>query len=148
MYSGQVVTAENEGVEGSPAVSKRYLVLIDLYIIADRLENSHLRNHTMTAIVDLLRTTNMNSGTEAILVVYWETPENSSIRRFLVDSYLVCKSQLMAEWFMKARHGLPADFVSDITFGLFQAQLAEAICPTERPECYYNSHDEETPACG
>ena len=120
MYSGKIVVMEPDQVKTDENGEKRYLLLAKLYVVADQLENRHLRNQTMTDLVEVLKSTNITTGASAISLAYERTPEKSALRRFMVDSHLITSGKAEAERIRGDRSQLPACFILDVALRLLE----------------------------
>ncbi|KAK6428990.1 hypothetical protein LTR95_014864 [Oleoguttula sp. CCFEE 5521] len=80
------------------------------YLLGDRLEDVQYRNYTTDRLITRSKEAEVYLKASAIVLVYNSTPQNSLLRRLLVDQYVACRAPNLRY----QAHGFPHDFVRDV----------------------------------
>lgn len=143
IYTGNIVVVNAEEVTEEEAKdgSSRYLALAELYVLADHLDDIHLRNAVIDAIVDLRMAIGRCPPPKVPAVAYKETPEGSNLRKLLTDYYTSCND---VKWFKENGSTLPQGLMVDIVVRHKQPPLP---IHDRLRKCDYHEHNDEVPKC-
>ncbi|KAK5695251.1 hypothetical protein LTR97_008757 [Elasticomyces elasticus] len=120
--------------------------LVKLYLLADVLADTLLRNRIIDEIQLSLGKNNTCLGIGHINWAYESTPATSTLRKLIVDDH-VRNSSWYASWLETARPSLPADFFADLAIGIAKTNWKQPIRPRDAGRCTYHEHDDEFPSC-
>ena len=143
IYTGEIVVIDPEELTDheSKNAPTRYLRLTQLYVLADRLEDVHLRNAVVDTFLKLVDETRKCPSIRAIEKAYEQTAGGSMLRILFSDYYVQLDC---AEWFKECREDLPQDFIFDV---LVQSKQCSKIEPAWEDRCRYHEHNGKVPKC-
>lgn len=143
-YTGKVASLQPR--ESDRGGTKRRQELARLYVVAQFLGDTRLRN----AIVDIWiandRSTDKGPGVELISFLYENTPQDCPLMRLIKDWH-VCHPQ--GDWLARTHHELPKQFLVDlaVSWAINNRDGKGALNPTRARHCTYHEHDAEDPLC-
>ncbi|KAK3717457.1 hypothetical protein LTR37_005847 [Vermiconidia calcicola] len=157
LYKSELVTVEQgchdeagvrdlSGDEKFRIAGKELMALLKLAVLADKLGDLELSNATVDALKHAMDTLDCGPGVEEIPLVYEQLPENSPIRRMMVDNYTVI---VTPKYLMDNKKLFPPDFFFDLMMNLVKNE-PEGI-PNSQPypcdKCKYHQHNDKAPKC-
>ncbi|KXT12890.1 hypothetical protein AC579_10465 [Pseudocercospora musae] len=123
----------------------RFEVLFKLYILADQLDDTILRNATVDRISDVEKATAYRPGDGLINFAYEKTAGNNMLCKFLVDDAL---SGTEPGWFRSVYEELPQMFVQELSVGWAKASWDKSVSykrPQDVGKCTYHEHGDDAP---
>ncbi|KXT02239.1 hypothetical protein AC578_5104 [Pseudocercospora eumusae] len=123
----------------------RFEILFKLYILADQLGDTILRNATVDRISDVEKATAYRPGHELIKLAYEKTAGNNMLCQFLVDDAL---SGTEPEWLRSVYEELPTVFVKELSLGWAKASWDKSVSykrPQDVGKCTYHEHGDDAP---
>jgi len=119
----------------------RYTRLVELYILADQLDDQELRNEIIDEIIRLQNDVKNGPGTDLAEIIYTNTPEGSKLRNLLADLYVTSRD---GPWFRKHGDMLPHSLLLDMHLRTLEGEFR---APCYRNRCRYHEHDKARPEC-
>jgi hypothetical protein len=124
VYTNRLATIEraSEAVPMTRAqIINEYMRLSKLYVLCERFLDREAKNAVMVALLELFEETDLEgmalaAPSEAIALVYEETPHDSPIQRLFID----ITATLADKWLAKGRESklLPKEFWCDLAIAL------------------------------
>lgn len=147
-YSGEIVVIDPKEAAQDTKGRQERIALIKLYITADRLGDTLLRNGTIDNIIALNKATGVNFTVEMICLAYRQLGEASRLRKLILESFVWHADVVRATWLRKTRAFLLTEFWADlaISFAASNGDLASKQSDFP-PDCAFHDHDSEVPAC-
>ena len=150
IYSDKIVILGAGDIAKDTGGSKQRALLIELYILADALDDRRLRNRTTDEFIDLCRSTSW-PGCKSIKRIWNSTPEGSKLRKLLIDYEMSKKRTSGACWIERNRKSLPKSFMSDLAIAFAKTGLDKRKVTNPRfasPLIYHDHDGDDTVAVG
>ncbi|KAK4542312.1 hypothetical protein LTR36_006965 [Oleoguttula mirabilis] len=154
LYTGDLILCEAtpEDLKDKPhedrqsAALEHYGLLVPLAILADSLADSMLSNVVVDAILRVKYNMHFAPGPDQVRRAYGNLPENSPLKRLLVDMYLYDVGVAFVE---RIKASLPNDFVFDLMIAAknvasSSGKGSKSYC---QEKCRYHVHTDNVPKC-
>lgn len=150
IYKKEVSVSSQHALSGhayNVAVARPVLCdLVHLWLLADRLADSQLRNLTSNAMLRVLSRIPLHGQdwTEAItpemtVLVWSKITARRALRSLIIDLYAQCVEE---EHLDRVRDQLHPDFVKDLLMEVFRMKGRKADIPyLRRDACWYHEHE-------
>lgn len=147
VYTGTIITGDEENADKSDYPKKSFYSYIKLYVLADQLDDMRLRNAIMDVLTALSK---VPAVTDAFVLGYNSTPESSILRKFIRRAFRVVASDkraLLKRWVRERSSKLPHDLLVDLACDFIDLAKDTMEGHEEEGICSYHEHNEEVPKC-
>ncbi|KAK3621337.1 hypothetical protein LTR56_022873 [Elasticomyces elasticus] len=149
IYSGTVVVMDSEELRSDykgDQTSERQMRLMKLYVLADVLLDTLLRNKVIDEYLQCCRSAG-GAGPVTIGLVYEHTPAGSTMRKLLLDENAY-NIRERTSWLEECRDQFNIDFLRDLVIAISKGHTkGSAENPWTSQPCRYHEHDDEFPRC-
>jgi len=149
LYSGAIVLLDSSALEQDPIGSAQRQLLIGLYVLGDKLRDTALRNMAIDCYIINLEQQGLMPGSASIDRIWNCTPENSKLRKLVLDFALWMSDEKLVQQLEAMRKTYSLAFLADIAIALAKAgrTRSKTLSPHKSPACTYHDHDEVEPSC-
>ncbi|KAK5683356.1 hypothetical protein LTS10_004887 [Elasticomyces elasticus] len=144
IYSGAVVVTDFEEHKTDVKGRSCRESLVKLYILADIIAHTLLRNKTIDEYVASCRSTEYGTNPALIKVAYKQCPAGSMLRKLFVDENVYFSTDRVA-WLQEERDQFPVEFLRDLVVAM--AGKTDALGDPWETSCEYHEHGDEFPSC-
>lgn len=147
IYSGQVVTLDQDQIKTDQNGRTRREKLIELYFLADILDDKALRNQIIDEYIAVVAWTHFWSAGN-IPHLLQNVPESSKFAQLILH-YALRSPQSTIGWLKENYDQLPKSFHYQIASEALKigSDWKSFTAPDQAPKCTYHEHDETLPPC-
>lgn len=146
IYSNEIVVLDAERIEEDITGAKQGEHLIELYILADKLDDKRLRNQVTDELTAVWRSVERGPTSRDITRIWHCTRESSKMRRLILDSIMQSGG---GNWLAKHKDNVPSGFMIDLAIAYAHANWdrSKVTDPENAPACTYHERDDTLPPC-